>query len=438
MKMIYGLLMVVATTSAIRSPVSKKVTIALGNTFQKVPKAKLKKARNGKAKQWDYTLYVKQLNGEAGAISKVMFYPDIIENTYKPASYLGEKTNNGKMFSTRHDCWGRSLASAHVTLKDGSVHKLKKAIRMREKNDLVFNLEYTESKKKKKPAKKSVKKLHRLMSNRKFGVEVEFVSKLAQKRVLCDAVERATSTPCLDRGYDKKTTKAWKIVPDESISAGFEIASPILSGEKGLRELGDAMDAMESCDGVFVSDACGLHVHIDMTGVEFKMLKRICQNWTKYETGMDSMLEKQRSNEAENEYCLSVRENMKFRELWNDDAVRLIGEAKNVNALAKMMNAHPENRQRHFKLNLQNCASKKRNALEFRAHEGTVDAKAAKNWVRFLVAFVQMSIQSPTPKPFSDNANKKDVFNHLLTHFIPEHNPPLLDHHTDFCNNCWC
>jgi len=175
-----------------------------------------------------------------------------------------------------------------------------------------------------------------------------------------------------------------------------------------------------------------------MTGVEFKMLKRICQNWTKYETGMDSMLEKQRSNEAENEYCLSVRENMKFRELWNDDAVRLIGEAKNVNALAKMMNAHPENRQRHFKLNLQNCASKKRNALEFRAHEGTVDAKAAKNWVRFLVAFVQMSIQSPTPKPFSDNANKKDVFNHLLTHFIPEHNPPLLDHHTDFCNNCWC
>eukprot|EP00466_Bigelowiella_natans_P019091 jgi/Bigna1/59573/fgenesh1_kg.5_\ len=305
---------------------------------------------------------------------------------------------------------------------------------MREKNEIVRDLVY----KKKEPAKKSVKKIRGVISDRKFGVEVEFVSTSAQKGNLCDAVESATSTTCLDRGYDKATTKAWKIVPDNSIStnhyysSGFEIVSPILSGKKGLRELGDAMDAIKSCDDVSVSDTCGLHVHIDMTDIKFEMLKRICQNWIKYETGIDLMLKEQRSNEAKNKYCLSVRKNMKFRKLRNDDAIRLIGEAKNQNALAKMMNAHPKNGQRYFKLNLQNLVSKKRNTLEFRAHEGTVDAETAKNWVRFLIAFVEMSIQSPMPKPFSDKANKKDVFHNLLTHFIPEHNPPLRDFYADF------
>ena len=187
------------------------------------------------------------------------------------------------------------------------------------------------------------------------------------------------------------------------------------------------MDAIESCDGVSVPSTCGLHVHVDLKGIKFDELKRICQYWVKYEPGIDLMLDEQRSNEAENQYCLSVRENMKFEQLDNNEAIRRIDEAHDTRALAKLMNAHPGNGcRRYFKLNLQNLLSE-RNTLEFRAHEGTLDAETAENWVRFLIAFVEMSVKSPTPKPFSENADKDDVFNHLLTHFIPKHNPPLRD-----------
>ena len=439
MTYMYGLLMAVAVTSAMIPSVPKKATIALGNTYQKVPKAQLRRARTGQVKQWDYTLYVKQLDGEAGAVRHVEFYPDINDNTYKPASYPGEKTADGTTFYTRHDCWGRSLALAQVTMKDGSIYDLKKSIRMREdNNDLVFELEYTAPKKKKKkkkkePAKKTVKKAYSVMSGRSFGVEVEFDRGAVSTQELCYAVESATETKCLDRGYDTTTTKAWKLVPDNSINNGYEIVSPILYGNKGLRELGDAMDAIESYDDVSVPSTCGLHVHVGLNDIKFDGLKRICQYWVKYEEGIDLMLDEQRSNEAGNQYCLSVRENMKFKQLYNNEAIRRIDEAQDERALAKLMNAHPQSGQRYFKLNLQNLVSGKRNTLEFRAHEGTLDAETAENWVRFLIAFIETSVKSPTPKPFSDNADKDNVFSHLFTHFIPEHSPSLKDFYHAFC-----
>ena len=160
------------------------------------------------------------------------------------------------------------------------------------------------------------------------------------------------------------------------------------------------------------------------------MLKRICQNWVKFEEGIDYMIAEHRQNPNNNKYCLSVRHNMKLKDLTNADAIDRIGATKNVKELARVMNGHPEGRNRYFKLNLQNLIGDgKKNTIEFRAHEGTLEPADVENWVRFLIAFVEVSAAGPEPKPFSENAGSLDVYHSMMRHFIPTHKPSLHDYY---------
>ena len=51
----------------------------------------------------------------------------------------------------------------------------------------------------------------------------------------------------------------------------FELVSPILVGEAGLRELEKVCWVLDLCD-VKVNESCGLHVHIDAAGFSMALL----------------------------------------------------------------------------------------------------------------------------------------------------------------------
>ena len=173
------------------------------------------------------------------------------------------------------------------------------------------------------------------MSDRAFGVEIEFVRGATPKKYLCNAVKSATGTECLDLGYvEKKRKSAWKLVPDDSIDRGFELVSPILRGPEGLKACDKAVKAISNFD-VSVSNKCGLHVHVDATDIPFEGLKRICQNWVKYEEGIDLMVADNRRHEEENDYCLNNRENKKLGDLCNKEVIHRIDQAPHIKSLAK-------------------------------------------------------------------------------------------------------
>lgn len=56
----------------------------------------------------------------------------------------------------------------------------------------------------------------------------------------------------------------WKLVTDSSLQGNntFELVSPILVGENGLKELETVCWVLDICNAK-VNDSCGFHVHMD-------------------------------------------------------------------------------------------------------------------------------------------------------------------------------
>eukprot|EP00977_Amphora_coffeiformis_P018401 scaffold6439_cov167-Amphora_coffeaeformis.AAC.17 len=190
-------------------------------------------------------------------------------------------------------------------------------------------------------------------------VEVELLHSQRPGKIR-DEIERVIDNKALVTGCSDTTSKAWKVSTDNSMKShpsqyGVEIVSPILRGE----------------------------------GVNFKDLKRLCQNWLKYEKAIDLLLPIGR-RDSKNGYCLSVRDNMRFGKLNNRQAHDLIAQQTSIKGLAKVMNVHAESRNCYFKLFLQNLVNdiNPHNTIEFRGHGGTCDAAEIESWVRLVVQII--------------------------------------------------
>ena len=100
--------------------------------------------------------------------------------------------------------------------------------------------------------------------NRKFGIEIEAYN-CSRERLAREL--RESGIEVVVEGYNHTTRPHWKLVTDSSLNGNdtFELVSPILVGEAGLRELEKVCWVLELCD-VKVNGSCGLHVHIDAAG----------------------------------------------------------------------------------------------------------------------------------------------------------------------------
>ncbi|KAL3933074.1 MAG: hypothetical protein SGARI_003798 [Bacillariaceae sp.] len=159
---------------------------------------------------------------------------------------------------------------------------------------------------------------------------------------------------------------------------------------------------------VDISTDCGLHVHMDLTDISLADLKKICMNWVKYEDAIDLCIDENR-RDSTNEYCMNVRDNMRFADKTDSEVLELIDSQKSRKGLVNLMNAHPENRNRYYKLNLQNLVNKEnpRNTIEFRGHEATMDPIMIENWKQ-------------KPIAFGDNTSTDNQFDRLFEKFVKD------------------
>ena len=128
-------------------------------------------------------------------------------------------------------------------------------------------------------------------------------------------------------------TLLWQTLPGR----GYELVSPILRGAEGRGRLATTLDWINHYELVTVDKNCGYHVHIDLAGINTEGLKRICQNWVKYEDAIDLILPPSRRGDA-NRFARAVRENHNFEHRSNKEVNDRIAKAKNVRALRDLMN----------------------------------------------------------------------------------------------------
>ncbi len=80
-------------------------------------------------------------------------------------------------------------------------------------------------------------------------------------------------------GYNHTdSTEYWKLVADGSLTGNesFELVSPILHGEEGLKDLEKVCWVLELCN-VKVNESCGLHIHMDAADFTINTWKNLAE-----------------------------------------------------------------------------------------------------------------------------------------------------------------
>lgn len=214
---------------------------------------------------------------------------------------------------------------------------------------------------------------------RPFGIEIEAfgITREAARLAVQNAGLAVQSD--YDPPYTHRTTNYWKLVTDASVSGeGWEAVSPILRGMPGVDEAVKAAMALDAA-GAEVDRSCGLHVHVDASDLSPEEINEILTRYARYETQIDAFMPLSR-RENNNHYCRSVKDLLQNYTLGPlDRGVRTF--------LREFPDTGCGNSRRFYKINL--VAYVRHGTLEFRHHSGTRNANKIKNWVLFVLHFVE-------------------------------------------------
>lgn len=238
--------------------------------------------------------------------------------------------------------------------------------------------------------------------SRRFGVEIELNTPSGLVvRPDTDAGETPEGTEYLARLIQKTTGKsveihgwhytnnnsAWVIKYDTS--CGLEVCSPVFKGGRGLRELLDVVEALKHSD--LRADArCSLHIHVnveDLVEENFDSLASVVAYWIKCEPVFFDLMPAHRKL---NRYCrpIGMSELISIYRKPDWRVVELLSYSK------------------YFSLNTYHMHQGRRNTIEFRIgdNSGCTDPEVAKNWVRLITHFVDVTKDLPLPEAYNGDA----------------------------------
>lgn len=225
-----------------------------------------------------------------------------------------------------------------------------------------------------------------------FGVEIEFMMPrqgLTQYMLADDLIAAGVETRVEDYGHAVRST--WKIVTDGSLgdyARGRELVSPVLSGERGFDQLRKACDILKS-KGCKVNVRCGLHVHVGARNQPVDFFRNLVNLYASAEGAIDSfMAPSRRGPMGGNGFCRSLRVR---QQSVLQSAATLDEVAASIGQTAGERNVRGSGR--YCKLNLQSYWQ--HGTVEFRHHQGTVEAVKAENWVRLCLRMVRAAQLGP-------------------------------------------
>jgi hypothetical protein len=201
---------------------------------------------------------------------------------------------------------------------------------------------------------------------RKFGVEIEFIG----SRYTLQVALEERGLPVNSEGYTHRVMNQWKIVTDGSVSRGYELVSPPLSGAEGLAALKLACEALDAV-GARVNRSCGLHVHHDVNDLNLRSFGRLFRIWSRNQHATDGLVTQSRRN------------NNWARPLTSND-VRTI---ESLPSLARTtISSYLGYVNRYKALNV--AAFPRYGTVEVRQHQGTTNYEKIAAWIAFGQAII--------------------------------------------------
>jgi hypothetical protein len=220
-----------------------------------------------------------------------------------------------------------------------------------------------------------------------FGIEIECImpqsmthSRLAGLLSQVDGIQASAEM------YNHQSRDYWKIVTDGSLgdySRGAELVSPILRGEEGFEQVRKVCGILNA-NNVKVNRRCGFHVHVGARDRGVSFFRSLLMLYAHYEPVLDTLVSPSRRASG-NTYCRSTKVLVDGRRQEIESAVDIDGL---TNAYSRSgRNDRGGDHGRLVKLNL--AAYWRHGTVEFRHHQGTVNAEKAETWIRLCIALVE-------------------------------------------------
>lgn len=213
---------------------------------------------------------------------------------------------------------------------------------------------------------------------RTFGVELEF-GRESSREFLRDCVISAGESALTSEWAHNSGNSDWICKTDSS--CGFEIASRVLGSIRSIRKTVKDLSVMEKVvsvlreKGAKITVACGIHVHVWIGDLSKQDVEKLLYYWVKFEKTLMDMMPASRKK---NRFCpapsgfLNPDEKLSY----ND-----------INSKAY-----------HSRGTLNMGWYRDRQTIEIRLAEGSTDPIMVKNWVRFLLHFVEKVASFPEAK----------------------------------------
>lgn len=217
-------------------------------------------------------------------------------------------------------------------------------------------------------------------NTRKFGVEIEFCSSMGDDELASKLRDAGVNVQA--EGYNHETRGYWKIVDDGSVSRGWELVSPPLSGQAGLDEVRKAANALVEL-GATIDLTCGLHVHVDANDLSSASIVNAVKRYARHDAEINKLVPSFRRN---NEYAGGV-----------DRVASVLAAHLSSNPSTTTRQLCQRVAGRYYKLNT--ASFLRYGTLEFRQHSGSIDGTKIANWIVFCVQFVEDSIVAPVVAP---------------------------------------
>lgn len=205
--------------------------------------------------------------------------------------------------------------------------------------------------------------------HRRFGFELEFSSgiDLNQMTRVVNSIEGERVA------RDYRDYRGWQCKYD--CSCGVELASRIMRNHQGLKKAAMVTKALEE-EGARTGQSCGFHVHVDVSDLSREQKDAILAWWIKIEGFVMNSVPDHRKN---NRWSQLLSTHFAADTSYSGSEIR------------SMM---PSTRY----CSLNTWSDEVRGSFEFRIAEGTIKSNVVKNWIRFLVHFVEMVKDKEMPE----------------------------------------
>lgn len=244
--------------------------------------------------------------------------------------------------------------------------------------------------------------------SRTFGVEIEavFSDRYAMAQAITDA-----GYPCRVESYGHAVPRHWKIVDDGSVN-GYEVVSPILSGEEGKRAVRRVMRAMRAA-GARIDATCGLHVHHGADDLTAGAMYRLVTQWRDAQDAIDGLVApSRRDGGSRSTWCRRLTSD----DVTSCDLLRMrIGENARIDPLdaSYVFGGARDGYYRYRTLNFRVFSL--HGTVEIRQHQGTLNATKATAWIEFGQAMIERAIAGDASAPLTVGELIDELESHGLT-----------------------